>query len=92
MLEGTTKVWRPRTNSTYVPNKFTVTLRLNTAEQVFHYRPGMSHILKLAWMQYFSVMVIFAAIAIQLKKYVFENQIIATYCSDSTDYLRLHHD
>ncbi|XP_022655545.1 transmembrane protein 231-like isoform X1 [Varroa jacobsoni] len=88
-LEGTTKVWRPKTKSAAAPDRFTLSLTLNTAEQSFTYRPGLSHILKLGWMQYFSVMVIFAGLAVKLKKCVFENQIIATYCSPGHPYCKM---
>ncbi|OQR75133.1 transmembrane protein-like [Tropilaelaps mercedesae] len=88
VLEGTTKVWRPATSSVTAPGRFVLSLRLNTAEQAFYYRPGLSHVMKLAWTQYFSIMVLFAAVAIKLKKYVFENQIIATYCSDGHQHFK----
>lgn len=55
---------------------------LNTFEQPFYFRPGLAYMIKYAWIQYFSILVILAGIALRLKKFVFENQIIETYCAD----------
>ncbi|XP_003740728.1 transmembrane protein 231 [Galendromus occidentalis] len=78
VLEGVTKLWRVSSRET---GGFKMSLILNTVEQPFNFRPGLAYMFKFAWIQYFSILAILAGIAIKLKKFVFENQIIDTYCT-----------
>lgn len=46
-------------------------------ERVF-YRPGFWQLIKFAWIQYLSVLVIFSYLFGKIKRFVFENQIVTT--------------
>lgn len=79
MLEGVTKLWRV---SSAESNAFKMSLVLNTIEQPFYFRPGLAYMFKYAWVQYFSIAAVLGGIAFKFKKFVFENQVIETYCAN----------
>ncbi|XP_045603970.1 transmembrane protein 231 [Procambarus clarkii] len=60
-------------------DSFTIDLSINYPEQKFSYIPGIWFIMKWAWVQYLSVMVVLAYGVSLVKKWIFQNQIVSTW-------------
>ena len=57
---------------------FIVSAIIHYPEETILYKPGFWQIMKCAWMQYVSVLVIFIWVLRTVKSYVFENQLITS--------------
>jgi len=57
---------------------FFVTVIVHYPEETISYKPGFWQIVKCAWMQYVSVVVIFIWVLRTVKSYVFQNQLVTS--------------
>ena len=69
-------IWAPSGASS---SSFHVRVHLHYPTQTLVYTPGVWEVLKMAWVQYLAILVVFAAIFCRVKEYVFSNQIVPTW-------------
>jgi transmembrane protein 231 len=77
-LAGSSHVWEPGSNST-----FKLEFEIRYPPQSISYRPGFWELMKFAWIQYLSVLVIFYLVFKAVSIFVFNNQIVRTVVSSS---------
>ncbi|XP_053633936.1 transmembrane protein 231 [Cherax quadricarinatus] len=58
---------------------FIINLNINYPEQKIHYIPGFWFIIKWAWVQYLSILVVLVYAVSLIKDWVFQNQIVSTW-------------
>ena len=58
---------------------FNATIHLRVPEQQIWYTPGVSEVLKWAWVQYVSLFVVISFLVHRLSSFVFHNQLLHTY-------------
>ena len=80
-LDNDYTVWTPAGASA---SSFLLRVRLHYPTQTIEYMPGVWQVLKMAWVQYLAIMVVFAAIFCRVKEYVFTNQIVPTWVTIPT--------
>ena len=71
-------VWTPNGSSA---SSFHLRVRLHYQTQTLEYTPGVWQVLKMAWVQYLAILVVFAAMFCRVKEYVFTNQIVPTWAT-----------
>lgn len=71
-------VWKIGASSN---NKFTINAKVTYPEELITYRPGIWQILKTAWIQYLSILVIFLFVFYHLNDFIFKNQLVTTVVS-----------
>ncbi|XP_037094300.1 transmembrane protein 231-like [Pollicipes pollicipes] len=69
-------IWSPNGASS---SAFLLRLHLKYPEQTIMYTPGVWQVLKMAWVQYLAILVVFAMIIAKVKEYVFTNQLVPTW-------------
>ncbi|XP_043199215.1 transmembrane protein 231-like [Amphibalanus amphitrite] len=69
-------VWTPRGESV---SSFLLRVRLQYPTLNLEYTPGVWQVLKMAWVQYLAILVVFTVIFWRIKEYVFTNQIVPTW-------------
>lgn len=62
-----------------IDSPFVITLKISIPESSIVYRPGFWQVIKWAWIQYLSLLLVFLHIFKGLKEYVFSNQLVPTY-------------
>ena len=59
-------------------NVFEINLNIKYPEQKLFYRPGFWQTMKWAWIQYFSVLIVFIYVFRFIKEHVFSKQVLLT--------------
>ena len=80
-LDNEYLVWTPRGESA---SSFLLRVRLQYPTLTLEYTPGVWQVLKMAWVQYLAILVVFAVIFCRVKEYVFTNQVVSTWVSAPT--------
>lgn len=75
-------------------DKFTIDIKLNYQDDLFHYIPGFWCTMKWAWIQYLSIYIVFYWIIQKIRCFVFHNQItssmVFTEIKSHGDWMTLH--
>lgn len=80
MFPVTTRLGNVYTNpQTGESDTFVINLTVNYREEKILYIPGFWYVIKWAWVQYFSVLVILMVVSNVIRDWVFKNQIVSTW-------------
>lgn len=74
-LDNSYQMW---TSGVLLNEPFRINLNINYPEESVKYKPSFWHVMKWAWIQYFSLLFIFLNLFQRVKCYVFSNHIIPT--------------
>ncbi|XP_073986513.1 transmembrane protein 231 [Rhodnius prolixus] len=72
-LENVYTVW---TRGRSPDQQFILSLQISYPEEIIYYRPGLWHVLKLAWLQYLGLLYIAILLSRRLKHFVLDNRLV----------------
>lgn len=75
-LEPVTASWTPGNAS--ITGAFRLDVRINYAADTFDYWTGFWELMKWAWIQYLSVLLVFIFVMGRIREYVFRNRLVTT--------------